>query len=81
MSSWYSSGVFVLIVVVLTLVCAVVSDGVFSFITALFSSDTTLLVIYGGGGGGCDGSSVVLDIKPGVCGLGGYGPGSCGLPV
>ena len=79
---WYSSGVFILIVVVLTSVCAVVSDGVSPLIAALFSSGTTLLITYGGGGGGgCDGLPVALGIKPGACSLGGCGPGAYGLPA
>ena len=76
---------FALIVVVLTSVCAVVFDGVSPLIAALFSSVTTLLVPCSGGGGGgsgcCDGLPVALGIKPGAYGLGGYGPGTCGLPA
>ena len=76
--SWYSSGVFVLVVVVLTLIYAIVSDGVFFLIAALFSSGTTLLVLCGGNGG-CDGLSIALGIKPGVYGFGGCGSGVCGF--
>ena len=55
-SPWYLSGVFILVVVVLTLVC-VTLGSVFFFITILSSSFIRLLVGYGGyrGGGGRDG--------------------------
>ena len=78
--SWYSSGVFILIVVVLTLIYTIVSDGVSSLIAALFSSNTTLPISYNGNSG-CDGLSVALDIKPGACNLGGYSPGAYNLPA
>ena len=80
MSSWYSSGVFILIVVVLTSVYIIVSDGVSSLITALFSSGTTLLVSYGSSGG-YNGLLIALGIKPGVYSLGGYGFSTYGLSV
>ena len=70
-----------MVVVVLTLVCAVVPDGVSPFINTLFSSVTTLPVPGRGGGGGCDGLLVALGIKPGACGLGSCGPGAYGLPA
>ena len=72
LSSWYSSGVFVLIVVTLILIYIIVFDGVSSLITALFSSGTTLLIPYNDSDG-CDGLFVALDIKPSVYNLGGYG--------
>ena len=62
---------FVLIVVILILVCAVVLNGVSSFITTLFSSGITLPVFYSDNGG-YDGLSVALNIKPDVCNLDGY---------
>ena len=70
-----------MIVVVLTSVYVVVSDGISPLITALFSSDTTLLVPYSGGGSGYNGLPVVLNIKPGVYNLGGYSPGAYNLPA
>ena len=58
------------------------SDGVFPFTAALFSSGMTLSVPYGGGGGcGCDDLPVALGIKPGACGFGGYSPGVYGFSV
>ena len=69
---------FVLIVVILISVCVIVSNGVSPLIIALFSSVITLPV-FCGSNGGCDGLSIVLDIKPGVCGFGDYGPGICNL--
>ena len=70
---------FVLVVVVLTSVCAVVFNGVSSFITTLFSSGITLLVPCGDGG--YNGLLVVLDIKPGAYNLDNYNPDACGLPT
>ena len=72
--SWYSSGVFVLIVVILTSVYAVVSDGVSPLIATLFSSVMTLPVP-SGSNSSYDDPLVVLNIKPGACSLGGYSPG------
>ena len=80
LSLWYLSGVFILIVIVLILICIIVFDGVSSFITALFSSGTTLPISCGGGDG-YDDLLVVLNIKSGVCGLGGYGFSACSLFV
>ena len=66
---WYSSGIFVLTVIILTSIFVVGVKGVSFFIIALFSSVITLSVSYSGGG--YNGLSVALDIKPGACGLGG----------
>ena len=71
--SWYSSGVFVLVVVVLTLIYVIVSDGVSSLIAALFSFVITLLIPYNDSDG-YDDLLVALGIKPGVCSLGDYSP-------
>ena len=79
---WYSSGMFVLIVVVLTLIYIIVSDGISPFITTLFSSGTTLLIPYNSNSdGGYDGLPVVLNIKPGAYNLDDYGSNTCGLPA
>ena len=80
LSSWYSSGVFVLVVVILTLIYAVVSDGVSPLITTLLSSTITLLVLYGDNNGYND-LLIVLGIKFGVYGFGGYSPGIYGFPI
>ena len=80
MSSWYLSGVLVFIVVVLISVYAIVFDGVFFFIAALFSSGITLLVSYGGGGG-YDGLLIVLGIKPDAYNLGNYNSDIYSLPA
>ena len=77
LSSWYSSGIFTLFVVILILICVIVFKGVFPLIIILSSFVITLLVFCGG----CDGPSVALGINPGVCGLGGCSPGACGLSV
>ena len=79
LSLWYSSGVFALIVVILTLMYIIVFDGVFLFIITLFSSGTTLLIPCGSGGGGCDDLLIALNIKPDVYSLGGCGPSVYGL--
>ena len=81
LSLWYSSGVFALVVIILTSVYVIVLDGVSPLIAALFSSGITLLVPYNDGNGDCDynGLSVALNIKPGVCGLDGYGFGAYSL--
>ena len=70
LSSWYSSGVFILIVVILISVFIVGVEGVSPFIAALFSSVITLPVPYSDGG--YNGLLIVLGIKPGVYNLGGY---------
>ena len=72
---WYLSGVFILVVVVLILVCITAFKGVSPLIIILSSFLMTLLVFYNG----YDGLSVVLSIKPGVCGLGSCGSGVCGF--
>ena len=69
---------FVLVVVVLILVCAIIFDGVSSLIVTLFSSGTTLLIPYNSDVN-YNGLLVVLGIKPGACGLGGCGFGACSL--
>ena len=71
---------FILIVVILTSVCVIVSGGVSSLITALLSSIITLLIPYNNSDD-YDGLSVALDIKPGVCSLGGYNPNIYDLSV
>ena len=82
LSPWYSSGMFVLIVVVLISVYIIVSDGISSLIAALFSSGTTLLIPYNNNsGGGYNGLLVALDIKPSACSLGGYSLSTYGLPI
>ena len=78
--SWYSSGVFALIVVVLILICAIVSNGVSPLITTLFSSGTTLLISYNNGSD-YDGLLIALNIKPDVCSLNGYSPDVYSLPT
>ena len=80
LSSWYSSGVFVLVVVILILVYIIVSDGVFPLIAALFSSVITLLVFYSNNGG-YNGLLIVLNIKPNVYNLGNYGFNAYSLPI
>ena len=80
LSSWYSSGIFILIVVVLISVYTIVSDGVSPFITALLSSIITLLVSCGSGGD-YDSLLIALGIKPGAYSLGGYNPNIYGLSV
>ena len=81
LSPWYSSGVFILIVVVLTSVYTIVSDGVSSFIITLFSSGTTLLVPCGDDNNNYNGLLVTLNIKPGACSLGDYNPNTYSLPI
>ena len=71
---------FILFVVILTFVCGVVFNGVSSLASILLSFIVTLLIFYGYSGG-YDGLLVTLGIKPGVYGLGGYGPGAYSLPV
>ena len=78
LSPWYSSGIFALTMIILISIYAIVFDGVSPLITALFSSVITLPVPYGGGGG-YNGLLIALGIKPGACGLGGYGFSTCGL--
>ena len=79
LSSWYSSGVFVLVVIILTLIYTVISDGVSPLIAALFSSGITLLISCNSNG--YDGLSVVLGIKPGTYNLGGCGSNAYSLPT
>ena len=71
LSPWYSSGVFALIVVVLTLIYTVVFDGVFSLIATLFSSDITLSIPYNNDNNYND-LLIVLSIKPGAYKLDDY---------
>ena len=71
---------FVLIVIILTSVYAVVSDGVSSLITALLSSVMTLPVPYNGGGD-YNGLLIALGIKPGVYNLSSYDPNTYSLPT
>ena len=77
-SSWYLSGVFILIVIVLTLICIIVFNDVFSFITTLFSSVITLLISYNND---YNGLPVALNIKPGVYNLDDHNPNAYSLPV
>ena len=81
LSPWYSSGMFVLTVVVLTSVYIIVFDGVSPLIAALFSSDTTLLVTYSNNNDYYDGLPVALNIKPGAYNLGDYGFNAYNLPI
>ena len=60
-----------MIVIVPILIRIIVSDGVFSLITTLFSSGTTLLIPYNGSDD-YDGLLIALNIKPGVYNLGNY---------
>ena len=78
--SWYSSGVFALIVVILILIYVIVFDDVFFLIITLFSSGMTLPVLCSSGSG-CDGLLVALNIKPGAYSLGGYNPDTYNLPI
>ena len=71
---------FVLVVVVLTLIYTIISDGVSFFIITLFSFGTTLSVSYNGNNGYND-LLIALGIKPGVCSLGGYGFDAYGFSV
>ena len=82
LSLWYSSGVFILVVIILISVYAIVLDGVSSLITALFSSGMTLLVPYNNDGNdGYNDLPVVLNIKPGAYNLGGCGPNVYSLSI
>ena len=63
--------------IILTSIFVVGVEGVSPLIIALFSSVITLLVICGNRD--YNGLPVALDIKPGVCGLGGYNAGAYGL--
>ena len=80
LSPWYSSGIFVLIIVVLTSILAVGVEGVSPLITTLFSSVITLSISYNNKDG-YDGLLVVLNIKYGAYNLGGYGFSAYSLPV
>ena len=77
---WYSSKIFVLIVVILTLIYVVIFDDVSSLIAALFSSDITLLIPYNNSNG-YNGLPVALNIKPGAYNLGNYNPDIYNLPI
>ena len=79
MSSWYSSGVFVLIVIVLTSIFIVGVKSVSPLIITLFSFVITLLILYNSGD--YNGLLVVLNIKPGACGFDDYDIGVYGLLV
>ena len=78
--SWYSSGVFILIVIILILVYIIVFDGVSSLIIALFSSVITLPV-FNSGKGDYNDLSVALGIKPGAYNLDNYDPNVYNLPI
>ena len=69
-----------MVIIILTSICVVVSDGVSPFAVTLLSSIMTLPVPYGSSGG-YDGLLVVLNIKPGVYSLGDYGPNTYSLPT
>ena len=81
LSSWYSSGVFVLIVIILTSVYTIVSDDVSPLTNTLFSSVTTLPIPDDSGDNGYDGLLVVLGIKPGAYNLGSYDFNAYNLPI
>ena len=83
LSLWYSSGVFVLIVVILILIYIILFDGVSSLIIALFSFGMTLLVSYNNNSNGYDYNDllIALNIKSGAYDLGSYNPGTYGLPI
>ena len=81
LSPWYSSGVFALIVVILTSVYIIVFNGVFPLTAALFSSVITLPVSGDNNNNGYDGLLIALDIKPDACSLGGYSLNIYDLPV
>ena len=68
---WYSSGIFVLIMIVLTLIYIIVSNGVSPLIITLFSSGTTLLIPYNNNNN-YNGPLVVLNIKPDAYNLDDY---------
>ena len=78
LSSWYSSGVFVLIMVILISVLAVGVEGVSPLIITLFSSIITLPVS-GSSKGGYNGLLIALNIKPGVCSLDNYNSDTYGF--
>ena len=78
LSPWYSSGVFILTMVILISILAVGVEGVSPLITTLFSSVITLPVSYNNKGG-YNGLLIVLDIKPGVYNLDGCGPNTYNL--
>ena len=76
---WYSSGVFILVVVVLTLIFVVGVKGVSLLITTLFSFSIKLPVPYSGGD--YNGPSVALNIKPNAYNLDNYDANTYSLPI
>ena len=75
-SPWYLSGVIILVVVILISIFVIGVKDVFFFITTLVLFLIRLPVFCNSG---CDDLLVVLNIKPGVYNLRGYGLGTCGL--
>ena len=73
LSSWYSSGVFVLIMIILTSILVVGVEGVSSLIITLFSSVITLSIPYSDKGNYND-LLIVLNIKSGAYNLDNYSP-------
>ena len=73
---------FVLIVVVLTSVYIIVSDGVSPLIITLFSSSMTLPIPYDNNGNyGYNDLLIALNIKPNAYNLDDYSPDIYGLPI
>ena len=80
LSPWYSSGIFILIVIVLTSVYIIAFNGVSFFINTLISFGTTLPIPYNDSNG-YDGLLVILNIKPSAYNLGNYNPNTYSLSI
>ena len=79
--SCYSSGIFALIVIILTLIYTIVFDGISPLITTLFSSGITLPISYNSNNNYYNDPPIALDIKPSAYNLGGYNFGTYNLPI
>ena len=77
-SPWYLSGIFILVVVILTLIFIIGVKDVSSFITTLPLFSIKLPVFYNGE---YNGLLIALGIKSGVGSLGGYNFNTYSLPV
>ena len=80
LSSWYSSGVFILTIVILTSILAVEVESVSPLIAILFSSVITLPVSYNNKND-YNGLLVVLNIKPGAYNLDSYNFNIYNFPI